>query len=126
MPLEKYQTQIEKAKQIYNTVMKNEYDSYDKQWEKSHTKVKPTITQIKNKILNDYKDINIEFGDMLGGRGDDDYDIEKIGSARVLWDLLKNFKLTDGLNPPPNHPAAYTKWTAETGIVKLEDDGHYY
>jgi hypothetical protein len=111
-----YEIQILKANELYDNAIKLEHGILDKE---ETVGEKPSLRLIKNKILKDYKNLNIEFGDMLGGKGDDDDDIEKIGAATVLWDLLKILKLTNELNPPPEYPQAYTRWTAQTGFVKL-------
>lgn len=116
-----YDIQILKANALYNNAIKLEYGRLEGDDDETVGQ-KPSLRLIKNKILKDYKNLTIEFGDMLGGKGDDDDDIEKIGAASVLWDLLKTLKLTNELNPPPEYPQSYTRWTAKTGVVKLDDE----
>lgn len=115
-----YEIQILKANALYDNAIKLEHGSLEEDEDETVGK-KPSLLLIKNKILKDYKNLIIEFGDMLGGKGDDDDDIEKIGAATVLWDLLKILKLTNELNPPPEYPQAYTRWTAKTGVVPLNE-----
>lgn len=119
MSQKEYEIQLENALKIYNNVLKLEQKKYDD--EEESVLSKPSLSLIKTKILSDYKKITIEFGDMMGGKGDDNDDMIKIGQAQALWSLLKSLNLTKGLNEPPEYPEEYTQWTAKTGTTSTRD-----
>ena len=82
-----------------------------------------TFEELKADLRETYQNLEIQYDDGMGGRGDGDDYISGTRLAHFIWDTLGKINGQDSLPIPPPQYESYSHWSGTEGLVlESEED----